>query len=142
MGRDPQNLTALQGIAVCQQRQQNWEAAAQIYRQITALAPKEMMAHLQLGRVCLQQNALEEAAKAFGRAEKLAPDHPDVAFGLGALFAARGFLGSALQQYRRAISLNPHHGEANYEMGKYLETRDRWMGPWPVIAKRRSPNRK
>ncbi|MFQ3679848.1 MAG: tetratricopeptide repeat protein [Pseudanabaenaceae cyanobacterium] len=122
---DPQNLTALQGVAFCQQQQGQWEQAAHTYRQITALAPKEMMAYLQLGRVCLQQNALEEAAKALSRAEKLAPEHPDVAFELGALFAARGFLGSALQQYRRTIDLNPQHGEANYEMGKYLETRGR-----------------
>ena len=84
---------------------QNWNSAADLYREALKMAPARAGVWVQLGHVLKERGAHEEAAEAYRRAMALRPRSADIHLQMGHLQKLRGDLGAAAASYARAVAL-------------------------------------
>jgi tetratricopeptide (TPR) repeat protein len=82
------------------------------------LAPMHVLAHLRLGGLDEQQNALDNAKKHYQRASQLDTNNVAAAVHLGMVHFRLGETGPAIFQFQRALELDP----ANLDTHYYLYT--------------------
>jgi len=97
------------------------EEAADIYRQILAVAPDQAQAWHLLGLVARQWGELDLAVQYMGRAVELEPGYAEAHSNLGDAWQQWGELARAEGCFRRAVQLKPQFVEAHYNLGNVLK---------------------
>ena len=107
-------------IAILLQQNEQWAAAADIYRSILEVAPDHADALHFSGVLAHQQARSEQAVALIERSLELEPDRADWHSNLGIVLQDRLKLDEAIVAYRRAIALDPDHANAHNNLGVVL----------------------
>jgi predicted TPR repeat methyltransferase len=107
-------------IAILLQQNEQWAAAADIYRNILEVAPDHADALHFSGVLAHQQARSEQAVALIERSLELEPDRADWHSNLGIVLQDRLKLDQAIDAYRRAIALDPDHANAHNNLGVVL----------------------
>ncbi|MGD9538731.1 MAG: tetratricopeptide repeat protein [Alphaproteobacteria bacterium] len=100
--------------------QGRFEAAAEKYRKIIALAPEHAAAHFNLGIVLNRLGQRDEALAAFEKAAALGPDFVEALNALAHARLAQRRAAEAEALYRRVCALRPTDAEAHNNLGVAL----------------------
>ena len=111
-------------IAILLQQNEQWAAAADIYRSILEVAPDHADALHFSGVLAHQQARSEQAVALIERSLELEPDRADWHSNLGIVLQDRLKLDEAIVAYRRAIALDPDHANAHNNLGVVLRAKD------------------
>ena len=111
-------------IAILLQQNEQWAAAADIYRTILDAAPDYADALHFSGVLAQQQGRSEEAVALIERSLELEPDRADWYSNLGIILQDRLELDDAIVAYRRAIALDPDHANAHNNLGVVLRAKN------------------
>ena len=112
-------------IAILLQQNEQWAAAADIYRSILEVAPDHADALHFSGVLAHQQARSEQAVALIERSLELEPDRADWHSNLGIVLQDRLKLDEAIAAYRRAIALDPDHANAHNNLGVVLRATDK-----------------
>ena len=116
----PDNLDAIQGLAVlCHQRGHSEEALA-LFRRAITLDPNSRVADRQLGRLLEQRGDLVGAAICYRRAARLRPLDAAAQTDLARALAGHGKVAEAIEHYRRAAALAPNDAWVHIALGNTL----------------------
>ena len=107
-------------IAILLQQNEQWTAAADIYRRILEVAPDHAAALHYSGVLAHQQTRSEQAVSLIEKSLELEPDRADWHSNLGIVLQDRLRLDEAIAAYRRAIALEPNHTNARNNLGVVL----------------------
>ena len=111
-------------IAILLQQNEQWAAAADIYRTILDVAPDYADALHFSGVLAHQQARSEEAVALIERSLELEPDRADWYSNLGIVLQDRLHLDDAIVAYRRAVGLDPDDANAYNNLGVVLRAKD------------------
>jgi predicted TPR repeat methyltransferase len=111
-------------IAILLQQNEQWAAAADIYRTILEVAPDYADALHFSGVLAHQEARSEQAVALIERSLELEPDRADWQSNLGIVLQDRLELEDAIVAYRRAIELEPDHANAHNNLGVVLRAKD------------------
>ena len=111
-------------IAILLQQNEQWAAAADIYRTILEVAPDYADALHFSGVLAHQQAQSEQAVALIERSLELEPDRADWHSNLGIVLQDRLELDDAIVAYQRAIELDPDHANAHNNLGVVLRAKD------------------
>jgi predicted TPR repeat methyltransferase len=111
-----------EAIAIAIQLQQNeqWTAAADIYRRILDVAPDHPDAVHYSGVLAHQQGRSAEALALIERSLELEPERADWHSNLGIVRRDRLELDDAVAAFRRAMAIDPDHANAHNNLGVVL----------------------
>ncbi len=112
-------------IAILLQQNEQWAAAADIYRTILDVAPDYADALHFSGVLAHQQARSEEAVALIERSLELEPDRADWYSNLGIVLQDRLQLDDAIVAYQRAVALDPDHANAHNNLGVVLRAKDK-----------------
>jgi tetratricopeptide (TPR) repeat protein len=93
------------------------DSAEQALRTAVRLAPKSVVAQMQMGVVFFHQGQYPEALKHFRSAVLLKPDLAAAHFNLGQCLTKQGDFAAAIEPLRQATRLKPDLAEAHAELG-------------------------
>jgi predicted TPR repeat methyltransferase len=110
-------------IAVVLQQNEQWAAAADIYRRILEVAPDHADALHFSGVLAHQQERSDQAVALIERSLELDPDRADWHSNLGIVLQDRLKLDEAIVAYERAIALDPKHANAHNNLGVVLRAK-------------------
>ncbi len=102
-------VKALELLAIANEREERYEEALNIYREILKLNSKSVSAYLGLGRINTALGKYEEAKEAFEKAYKLNPRSREVCENLAFIHEKLGNLGEALRYIDRGIEIEPEN---------------------------------
>jgi predicted TPR repeat methyltransferase len=112
-------------IAVLLQQNEQWAAAADMYRSILEVAPDNAGALHFSGVLAHQQARSEQAVALIERSLELQPGRADWHSNLGIVLQDRLDLDDAIAAYQRAIALDPDHANAHNNLGVVLRAQGR-----------------
>ena len=116
----PDNVEAIQGLAVlCHQRGRPEEALA-LFRRAITLDPNSRVADRQLGRLLEQRGDSAGASICYRRAARLRPLDAAAQADLARTLAGQGEVAEAVAHYRRAASLAPDEAWTHIALGNAL----------------------
>ena len=107
-------------IAIALQQNEQWAAAADLYRGILEIAPDNADALHFSGVLAHQQSQGERAVALIERSLELEPARADWHSNLGIVLQDQLELDDAIAAYRRAIALDPGHANAHNNLGVVL----------------------
>jgi len=107
-------------IAIEMQKNEQWEAARDIYRRVLDVAPDYADALHFSGVLAHQTGEAERAITLIEKSIELDPDHPDWHSNLGIVLRDRLELEKATEAFRRAIAMAPNHANAHSNLGVVL----------------------
>jgi len=135
--------------------------AVESYREVLALAPEWIDAHINLGVALYQLGRVEEARDQFAAAVQLDPLSGISRYNLGCVLEEQGHIDEAIDHLRRAARAMPGHADVHFNLALAYEkrgerdlARTEWVaylrhapnGPWADQArahlKKLSPRRK
>jgi predicted TPR repeat methyltransferase len=119
----PLSLDEALSIAILLQQNEQWAAAAEIYRSILEVAPDNADALHFSGVLAHQQARSEQAVALIERSLELEPERADWYSNLGIVLQDRLKLDDAIVAYRRAIALDPDHANAHNNLGVVLRAK-------------------
>jgi protein O-GlcNAc transferase len=120
LDQQPDNVDAIQGLAVlCHQLGRPEETLA-LFRRAITLDPNSRVADRQLGRLLEQRGDSEGAAICYRRAVSLAPDDAWSHLALGNALLTQGAVAEASASYQRALAIRPDLAEAHNNLGEAL----------------------
>jgi predicted TPR repeat methyltransferase len=122
------SLAEALGLAVAMHQGGRPEAAAEIYRQILAVAPDHPDALALLGLAEQQAGRPAAALQLMNRALELAPDHPDALANRGNVYKLLGHLDPAEADYRRALERRPDDANLLCNLGTVMRARGDYAG--------------
>ena len=114
--QDSTNVDALVTVAAIQLDLKRFAAAEKNLTQAVALAPKDHLSLMALGRLKLGQQKYDEACDLLSRAAQLQPDDTDIQNILGLALGGKGLRGPAETALRKALVLDPGNGYAHYNL--------------------------
>jgi len=120
-GTPSQPTPALEQLALQQIRAQNFEAAAQLYRQAVDQGDASAAAYSNLAALELQANRIQPAAALLEQALQLAPNNAEAWLNLGTAQHALGCSDQAAESFRRAAALKPDFTKAYANLGHALQ---------------------
>jgi predicted TPR repeat methyltransferase len=112
-------------IAVLLQQNEQWAAAADVYRSILEVAPDNADALHFSGVLAHQQARSEQAVALIERSLQLEPARADWHSNLGIVLQDQLELDDAIAAYQRAIVLDPEHANAHNNLGVVLRAQGR-----------------
>ena len=112
-------------IAILLQQNEQWAAAADIYRTILDVAPDYADALHFSGVLAHQQARSDEGVALIERSLELEPDRADWYSNLGIVLQDRLQLDDAIVAYRRAVALDPDHANAHNNLGVVLRAKNK-----------------
>ncbi len=115
---DPDYAKAHHGLGLISR--QKGERAIEFFQQALRSDPLLAQAHLNLGRIYLDQGKATQASKHFRKALQIEPDSAETHLNMGLSQARLGRRGNALEAFRQAVALNPGSPEAHYNLGLAL----------------------
>jgi len=118
----PVSLEEAVGIAIQLQQNEQWVAAADLYRQILEIAPDYADALHFYGVLAHQEGNSEKAVELIERSLQLEPNRADWHSNLAIVRRDRLELDAAIAACRRAIVLDPAHDIAHNNLGVLLKT--------------------
>lgn len=116
LSQDPQNVTALNNIAIIQYQRGDLTAAETTIRQAIEIAPNDSASRSLLGVLHFRRNRLDEAFAELTRAVALDPRNAEAHNYLGITLSERGWAAAAETEIRRAIELNPKYMDAHFNL--------------------------
>ena len=119
------NLDEAVSIAIRLQQNDQWVAAADMYRRILEKVPDFPDALHFSGVLAHQQGKTDEAVALIRRSIELEPNRADWHSNLGIVLRDRLELDEATAACRRAIELDPHHANAHNNLGVLLRAQGR-----------------
>jgi len=120
LDQHPDNLDAIQGLAVlCHQRGRPEEALG-LFRRAIAVDPDSRVADRQLGRLLEQRGDPVGAAICYRRAARLRPLDAVAQADLARALAGQGEVAEAIGHYRRAVALAPNDAWTHVALGNAL----------------------
>ena len=129
----PENLTALNVLALCRERRGDRDGARALYRQALALEPKQARIHHLLANMALDDGDLAAAEAGFRRTLEISPGFIESMSGLGMVAALRGDSAGAQAWYERAIASDPGFpwvyrrlADLEYERGEFALARQHY----------------
>lgn len=123
-----QPTAVLEQLALQQIRSQNFQAAAQLYRQAVDRGNASAAAYSNLAALELQANRTEAAAELLKQALRLAPNNAEAWLNLGTAQHALGRSTEAAESFRRAASLKPGFAKAYANLGHALQASNDFLG--------------
>jgi predicted TPR repeat methyltransferase len=114
------SLDEAASIAILLQQNEQWAAAADIYRSILEVAPDHPDALHYSGVLAHQRARSEHAVALIERSLELEPDRADWYSNLGIVLQDRLRLDKATAAYQRAIELDQDHANAHNNLGVVL----------------------
>ncbi|MBY0320976.1 MAG: tetratricopeptide repeat protein [Reyranella sp.] len=132
--RNPHSTAALGDLARFYGARQQWEKAAQVYRDHLVVAPDRIDAVVGLGRSLDRLDRLDEAEKHYDRALQLDPDNVAALGYRGRLSRTRGRVDAAIVDFRRICELEPLNAEAWHELIFYLAGAEREAEALDAVA--------
>jgi tetratricopeptide (TPR) repeat protein len=118
---EPGNRDALLGLAALDMREQRYESADAIYRQLLRVDPRDPYAHA--GLLALRGQGIDPLT-AESRLKTLIAGEPDAGvlhFTLGNQYAQQGRWGEAQQAYFKAVVAEPENADYAYNLAVSLE---------------------
>jgi predicted TPR repeat methyltransferase len=112
-------------IAILLQQNEQWGAAADMYRRILEVAPENADALHFSGVLAHQQARSEQAVALIERSLELEPERADWHSNLGIVLQDRLELDDAIAAYQHAIALDPSHANAHNNLGVVLRAQGR-----------------
>ncbi len=103
----PNNVTAVNILAMVHMRQEDFAAARKEYLRSLALDPKQSRVHAMLGTLNLLDNDLDGAERSYRQALAITPSFVEALSNLGMVAALRGNNQEAEEWYRKAIAADP-----------------------------------
>jgi lauroyl/myristoyl acyltransferase/Tfp pilus assembly protein PilF len=119
--QDPHNVNLMGEIGLFHLANGRTEEAKEIFQGALAEAPDYHLAHLQLGRLFLEENETEKATYHLHRALELRPRDGDSRKQIGLLFMKKGLYRTALKYFRAAIRARYDDAESYWGKGRCLE---------------------
>ena len=120
LDKHPDNVDAIQGLAVlCHHRGQPEEALA-LFRRAIGLDPNSRVADRQLGRLLEQRGDPVGAAICYRRAARLRPLDAAAQADLARTLAGQGEVAEAIEHYRHAVALAPDDAWIQIAFGNAL----------------------
>jgi arylsulfatase A-like enzyme/Tfp pilus assembly protein PilF len=124
----PNNVTAVNILALVKTRQGDLMAAREEYLHSLALDPKQARVHAMLGTLSLLEDDLDAAERSYRRALEITPGFVEAISNLGLIAALRDDPGKAEDLYRQAIAADPGFprvyrrlADLYYEKGDYAK---------------------
>jgi predicted TPR repeat methyltransferase len=112
-------------VAILLQKNEQLEAAAEVYRRVIEAAPEHPRALQYAGVLAHQQGRTDEAMALLEKSLALAPEQADGYSNLGIVVQAAGKLELAIAAYQRAIAIDPGHANAYSNLGVVLRAAGR-----------------
>jgi predicted TPR repeat methyltransferase len=112
-------------VAIALQQREQWETAAEIYRNVLEVAPDHADALHFSGVLAHQEGRSEEAVALIERSMELEPGRADWYSNLGIVLQDRLELDAAIAAYEHAIALDPSHANAHSNLGVVLRASGR-----------------
>jgi predicted TPR repeat methyltransferase len=112
-------------VAILLQKNEQLEAAAEVYRRVIEAAPDHPRALQYAGVLAHQQGRTDEAMALLEKSLALAPAQADGYSNLGIVVQAAGKLELAIAAYQRAIAIDPGHANAYSNLGVVLRAAGR-----------------
>jgi predicted CXXCH cytochrome family protein len=112
LGRRPNDLLALEWLALTRAAQGKIDEAIELTRRSLATGSNRVEAEYNLGRLLAAKGLNPEAEEHLKRAVALRPNLAAAWFRLGEVQAAQGRKEEALASYRRALEVDPNHAGA------------------------------
>ncbi len=103
----PNNVTAVNILALVLTREGDYAAARTEYLRALALDPKQSRVHAMLGTLSLLNDDLDAAERSHRRALEITPGFVEAISNLGMVAALRGDNKTAEEEYRKAIAADP-----------------------------------
>ncbi len=110
-------LDAMRLVGRAHYENDEFDKAAEIFRQCTSLAPDSAMDQLNLGIVLVRSRKYDEAIVVLDRAESLDGDAPGVHYLRGIVFKRQGKHAEAAASLNAVIASDPECGPAYYNLG-------------------------
>ena len=120
LDKHPDNVDAIQGLAVLWHQRGRPEEALALFRRAIALDPNSRVADRQLGRLLEQRGDLEGAAICYRRSARLRPLDAAAQTDLARALAGQGKVAEAIEHYRRAVALAPNDAWGHVALGNTL----------------------
>ncbi len=112
LDKDPNALSALNGLAVCEAKSGRYDRAAAHFARITQLQPGAWQGWSNLGAAYLNSHQPERAVEALRKATRLAPDSPNAWFQLGLALSQLKQNADAFSAFDAAQKLAPRDAQA------------------------------
>lgn len=123
VGKNPQSVRILYGLADALKDQRRFAEAARQYRAVLAIEPGHVAAHINLGAVLMEQGHVDEAIRHFRAAVRFEPDSAGAHYNLGFAFGSQGQLDEAIRHFREALRWQPDFAAAHNNLGQLLMSR-------------------
>jgi arylsulfatase A-like enzyme/Flp pilus assembly protein TadD len=127
----PNNVTAVNILALVLTREGDFAAARAEYLHSLALDPKQSRVHAMLGTLSLLGDDLDAAERSYRRALEITPGFVEAISNLGMIAALRGDNKTAEEEYRKAIAADPGFprvyrrlADLYYERGDFAKALD------------------
>jgi len=120
LDKHPDNVDAIQGLAVLSHQRGHSEEALALFRRAIALDPNCHVADRQLGRLLEQRGDPVGAAICYRRAARLRPLDAATQADLARTLAGKGDVAEAIEHYRRAVALAPDDAWIQIALGNAL----------------------
>ena len=118
---DPQNLTALQNLALCGYQIGNFAEAHSAIQSLTSLSPSNATAQHILGLISVSLGDEAGAVRAFETSVQLKPDNTSCLNELGNLYLRQGQPDRAQSAFAQALELEPESILVLYNLGVTLQ---------------------
>jgi tetratricopeptide (TPR) repeat protein len=112
----PDNLAALNDLAVCYDKQQQPQKAAAMYQRMVDVDPDFAPAHASLGNVLARLGYVNKAIEQWETALRLEPKDYQVACNLGVAYARFDRFDDAIAMFQKALELKPDFEDARYNL--------------------------
>ncbi|MCH7665348.1 MAG: tetratricopeptide repeat protein [Acidobacteria bacterium] len=118
---EPENLTALRGLALALAADGRHEKAAQSFRAMLRVDPGHRLARMELGATLLVSGDLEAAISNFEEAVRVDPDFRQAHFNLAVAHSKAGRWEQGVAALREVLRIDPRDRLGLYEMGAALD---------------------
>jgi tetratricopeptide (TPR) repeat protein len=116
-------VEALNNLGLTLAAQENWEAAAEVYKKAIALEPWYDTAFYNLGLAELNLEEFRRAGEAFEQALAIRPDFQEAWFNLGVVEGQLGNFEPSIEAYSQALRLDPKDIKARLNLAVQLRRR-------------------
>ena len=141
---DPSDPAIAFAIAMCNERNEQTDAAVAGYRRTLELCPRLRNAHERLAAIAIKRGDTLEATRQYEALAQLEPEDLDVLLTLASLNLLNGRAGTAVEGFQKALLIEPESADAPLadtesltEQGRFeeaLETLERLIEKYPGVS--------
>jgi tetratricopeptide (TPR) repeat protein len=121
-----QAAEAFFNIGLCNFKMNHWQEAADAFKQVTQLRPKQPAAYQQLGLSLEKLNRWEDAVEAYKQFSLMKPNEPWALVNLGTAYGHLGRFDDELASCKQAIAVKSDFFPGYYCLGLVYERLNKW----------------